>query len=66
MIKVTYHTLECYQALQDLEGIPYLDACGLGKMRYKLPCKLDMHYAVQFVKNYNRNTKKTKVISKDG
>lgn len=64
--KVTYHTFECYKALMDLEVIPYLDACGLGKMRYKLLCKPNMHHAVQFVKNYNRNTKQTKVISNEG
>ena len=46
--------------------IPHLDACGLGKMRYKLPCYLNMNYAVQFVKNYNRNTKMSRIISEDG
>ena len=35
--KVTYHTSKRYQALQDLEVIPHLDAYGLGKMWYKLP-----------------------------
>ena len=52
--KVTYHTSECYQALQDLEVVSHLDACGLGRMRFKLPCHLHMGYVVQFVKNYNR------------
>lgn len=64
--KVTYHTSECYQALQDPEVIPHLDACNLGKMRFKFPCNLNMNYAVQFVKNYNMNTKQMKVISSDG
>ena len=43
-----------------------MDACGLGRMRYKLPCYLNMNYAMQFVKNYNRNTKMLKIISEDG
>ena len=64
--RVTYHTLECYKALTDSKVIPYLDACGLGMVRYKLPYKLDMNHAVRFVKNYNRNTNQTKVISNDG
>ena len=64
--KVCYHTSECYQALHDKEVIPHLQACGLGKMRYKLPCYLHMDYVVQFVKNYNRNTKVTKITSTDG
>ena len=64
--KVTYHTSKCYQALQDLDVVPHLDACGLRRMWHKLPCKLDMHYAVQFVKNYNKNTKHTRIISDDG
>lgn len=64
--KVCYHTSECYTALQDTEVIPHLDACGLGKMRYKLPCFLNMDYIVQFVKNYNRNTKQKKIVSTDG
>ena len=61
--KVCYHTSECYQALQDLEVVLHLDACGLGRMRFKLPCHLNMNYAVQFVKNYNKNTKQTKIVS---
>ena len=32
--KICYHTAECYQALNDEEVIPHLQACGLGKMRY--------------------------------
>ena len=64
--KVTYHTSKCCHALQDPKVFPHLDACGLGRMRHKLPCKLDMHYAVQFVKNYNRNTKQMRIISGDG
>ena len=64
--KVCYHTSQCYQALQAEEVIPHLQACGLGKMRYKLPCHLNMDYVVQFVKNYNRNSKTTKIISGDG
>ena len=64
--KVCYHISKCYQALQDKEVIPHLDACSLGRMRYKLPCYLNMNYAVQFVKNYNRNTKMSKIISEDG
>ena len=53
-------------ALNDKEVIPHLQACGLGKIRYKLPCHLNMDYVVQFVKNYNRNTKVTKITSVDG
>ena len=64
--KVCYHTSECYKALHDQEVIPHLDAYGLGKMRFKLPCFLNMDYVVQFVKNYNRNTKRTKIVSADG
>ena len=45
--------------------IPHLDACGLGKMRIKLLYYLNMNYAMQFVKNYNRNTKQSKIISED-
>ena len=62
--KICYHISECYQALNDKEVIPH--PCGWGKMRYKLPCHLNMDYAVQFVKNYNRNTKMTKITSMDG
>lgn len=40
--KICYHTSECYMALQDNEVIPHLQACGLGKMQYKLPCYLNM------------------------
>ena len=36
--KLCYHTSECYRALQDPEVISHLDACGLGRMKYKLPC----------------------------
>ena len=36
------------------------------KNEYKIPCFLNMDYVVQFIKNYNRNTKSTKIISKDG
>ena len=64
--KVCYYTLECYQALQDQEVVPHLDACGLGKMRFKLPCFLNMDYAVQFVKNYNSNTKQSRIVSTNG
>ena len=56
--KFTYHTSECYQALQDLDVIPHLDASGLGRMRFKLPCHLHMGYAVQF-------TKQMKIVSDD-
>ena len=35
-------------------------------MRYKLPCFLNMDYVVHFIKNYNRNTKATKIVSTDG
>ena len=28
--KICYHTSECYQALNDKEVIPHLQACGLG------------------------------------
>lgn len=64
--KITYHTSECYQVLQDPEVVPHLDARELGRMRFKLSCHLNMNYAVQFVKNYNMNTKQTKIISSDG
>ena len=63
--KVCYHTSECYQALQDKEVVLHLQACGLGKMQYKLPYYLNMDYAIQFIKNYNRNTKMTKIIFGD-
>ena len=63
---VCYHTAECYRALQDPEVVPHLDACGLGKMKYKLPCFLNMDYVVQFIKNYNRNTKTTRIAAADG
>ena len=43
-----------------------MDAYRIGKMQFKLPCHLNMDYGVQFVKNYNRNTKQTKIISNDG
>lgn len=64
--KVCYHTSECYKALRDPEVIPHLDTCGLGKMKCKLPCHLNMDYVVQFVKNYNRNTKQTRIVSTEG
>ena len=64
--KVCYHTSKCYKALQDPEVIPHLNACGLGRMKHKLPCHLNMDYVVQFVKNYNRNTKHTKIVSTEG
>lgn len=64
--KVTYHSSECYQALQDPEVVPHLDAYSLGRMRFKLPCHIHMGYVVQFIKNYNRNTKQTKIVSDDG
>ena len=35
-------------------------------MRYKVPCFLNMDYVVQFIKNYNKNTKATKITSVDG
>ena len=64
--KICYHTSECYNALQDPEVVPHLDACGMGKMRYKLPCFLNMDYVVQFIKNYNMNTKTTRIVIADG
>ena len=64
--KICYHTAECYQALNDEEVIPHLHACGLGKMRYKIQCFLNIDYVIQFIKNYNRNTKTTKITSEDG
>ena len=35
-------------------------------MRYKFPCFLNMDYVVQFIKNYNRNTKTTKIVAAGG
>ena len=31
--KICYHTSECYQALNNKDVIPHLQACGLGKDR---------------------------------
>ena len=60
----SHHSIQ--SDLSHIRMLPGLDVCGFGKIKYKLLCKLDMRYAIQFVKNYNRNTKQTKIITDDG
>ena len=46
--------------------LPHLHEIGFDPLRTKFPCHLDMKFVSQFVKNYNRNTRESFILSDDG